>query len=110
MGTATVGFPRPKWAGSGAALVLATLTGGLSGSRAAAPAEVLPAVPAVGPYWRELYPKRPPDLRLETGPWCRFCDGQLQVSKDGWRCLAPECRAAWDFTGRHGWWLPGGTR
>lgn len=104
MNTLALPFPFGRRGSDGASLVTAILTGW---SRPVA--ETLPAAPEVGPYWRGLY-TTPPDLRLETGGWCRFCDGQLNLTTTGWYCDAPSCRAAWDFQGRHGWWLPGGAR
>jgi hypothetical protein len=61
--------------------------------------------PVTGPVWR-LVMAAPPDVRLDegAGTWCPLCDGLLAVGATGWACLAPSCRAVWDFEGRHGRW------
>lgn len=103
----TLSFLFPRRGGDGAALIPAVVAGWF---RPAATVTVeAPAAPESGPYWREIY-QCPPDLRLETGTWCRMCGERLNLSTAGWFCNAPSCRAAWDFQGRHGWWRLGGTR
>lgn len=60
------------------------------------------AVPPAGaPAWREIY-RLPPNVR--TGTWCPIDDTTLQVRLDGWSC--PTCKAAWNFHGQDGRWLP----
>lgn len=58
--------------------------------------------PLDGPLLRTVF-EVPPALRLDdVGALCPLDDVVLNRQVDGWAC--PACSAAWDSTGRDGWW------
>jgi hypothetical protein len=94
---ALIGAPEPARGSDGASLLVSPL--------APLARRELPVgqVPETGPVWR-WYSRRPPNVRLDTGPFCPLCDFLLDQARDGWRCTRPSCLAGWDFRGERGRW------